>query len=153
MRMVNHGHATRLQPPAQHATEPNSHSTGYRHSFKALMIKRIVEKTLDSHHEKKKKHTDTPPNNTRPLTTPAPAEGPLQANCQSDKKTQSVLGLSLAHVHQAAGDLGLNISKNQGPTFISPPCPCPKAETEQGRSPLTGYPESPSWKEAGRGQT
>lgn len=60
MRMVNHGHATRLQPPAQHATEPDSHSTGYRHSFKALMIKRIVEKTLDGHHEKEKAHRHAP---------------------------------------------------------------------------------------------
>lgn len=56
--------------------------------------------------KKKKMHTDTPPSNIRP------AERSLQANCQSGKKTQSVLGLSLAHVHQAARDLGLNISKN-----------------------------------------
>ena len=56
--------------------------------------------------KKKKMHTDTPPSNIRP------AERSLQAICQSGKKTQSVLGLSLAHVHQAARDLGLNISKN-----------------------------------------
>ena len=42
MRMVNHGNTMRLQPPTKHATEPKSHSTGYRHFFKALMIKHIV---------------------------------------------------------------------------------------------------------------
>lgn len=68
MQMVKHGHSTWLQPPTQYTTEPKSHSTGYCHFFKALMITRIVEKTLDGHHEKKitEMHTDTPPNNTHP---------------------------------------------------------------------------------------
>lgn len=70
MQTVKHGHVTWLQPPTQHTTEPKSHSTGYCHFFKALMIKHIVEKTWDGHHEKKKNkpkmHTDTTPNNTRP---------------------------------------------------------------------------------------
>lgn len=111
------------------------------------MIKCIVEKTLDGHsHEKEKAHRHA-------LTTPASLKGPLQANCQSDKKTQSMLGLSLAHVHQAAWDLGLNISKNQGPTFIFPPHPCPKAETEQGRVPLDRVPRKPILEASWESQT
>lgn len=39
----------------------------------------------------------------------------------SEKKEQSVLGLTLPHVHQAAQGQGPSVSHEQGHTFFFPP--------------------------------
>ena len=66
--------------------------------------------------------------NLSPLLTSLPNKWSLQENSQSDKKSQFVLGLSLAHVRPAAWGQSQTASNNQGCISLSPQ-PGPEAET------------------------
>ena len=91
------------------------------------MIKHNVK---NSH---RKKQTNKQKKNISPLLTSLPHKWPLQENSQSDKKTQFVLGLSLARVCPATWGQSRTATDNQGRAFLSPPHPCPEAEIKLGQ--------------------
>ena len=88
----------------------------------------MIKHNLKNSHRKKKKKKEHQP----PINIP-PQQMTLTGKFSVSKKTQFVLGLSLAHLRPATWGQSPTATDNQGHTFLSPPHPCPEAEIKLGQ--------------------